>query len=238
MTPSPTSRKPRMPKPRWRPPRLNLPKRKRPRRKKRSSRRPIPLPKRNPPPEFSRAKAEPEASGRSARSGGGGRRSAKPLVAPQPLTALIHRSKFIHRLGRLMAVVAVGRFGWILSKVCSIRWSWPPTALLVPTRWGRGRGWRTRRARGGWPRRPTCWKRRLAADGSAEREQWCLDNWDAVAAEVGRRAERLAWGGFASVDGGGRCGSGCRGWPRCSPPGDFVSAGECDRVAHRVDHRP
>src|SRR5258705_13831995 len=25
---------------------------------------------------------------------------------------------------------------------------------------------------------------RLAADGSAEREQWCLDNWDAVAAEV------------------------------------------------------
>ena len=26
---------------------------------------------------------------------------------------------------------------------------------------------------------------RLAADGSAEREQWCLDNWDAVAAEIG-----------------------------------------------------
>src|SRR4051794_33114472 len=25
---------------------------------------------------------------------------------------------------------------------------------------------------------------RLAADGSAEREQWCIDNWDAVAAEV------------------------------------------------------
>jgi len=25
---------------------------------------------------------------------------------------------------------------------------------------------------------------RWAADGSAEREQWCLDNWDAVAAEV------------------------------------------------------
>ena len=25
---------------------------------------------------------------------------------------------------------------------------------------------------------------RLAADGSAEREQWCLDNWDVVAAEV------------------------------------------------------
>jgi Domain of unknown function (DUF222) len=28
-------------------------------------------------------------------------------------------------------------------------------------------------------------ERRLSADGSAEREQWCLDNWDAVAAEVG-----------------------------------------------------
>jgi hypothetical protein len=25
---------------------------------------------------------------------------------------------------------------------------------------------------------------RLAADGSAEREQWCLDNWDAVAADI------------------------------------------------------
>jgi 23S rRNA G2069 N7-methylase RlmK/C1962 C5-methylase RlmI len=25
---------------------------------------------------------------------------------------------------------------------------------------------------------------RRSADGSAEREQWCLDNWDAVAAEV------------------------------------------------------
>jgi hypothetical protein len=25
---------------------------------------------------------------------------------------------------------------------------------------------------------------RLSADGSAEREQWCIDNWDAVAAEV------------------------------------------------------
>ena len=26
---------------------------------------------------------------------------------------------------------------------------------------------------------------RLSADGSAEREQWCVDNWDAVAAEIG-----------------------------------------------------
>ena len=25
---------------------------------------------------------------------------------------------------------------------------------------------------------------RLSADGTTEREQWCLDNWDAVAAEV------------------------------------------------------
>jgi hypothetical protein len=27
-------------------------------------------------------------------------------------------------------------------------------------------------------------ERMLASDGSAEREQWCLDNWDAVAASV------------------------------------------------------
>ncbi|HET6737195.1 MAG TPA: DUF222 domain-containing protein, partial [Mycobacterium sp.] len=26
---------------------------------------------------------------------------------------------------------------------------------------------------------------RMAADGSADREQWCVDNWDAVAAEIG-----------------------------------------------------
>jgi hypothetical protein len=30
---------------------------------------------------------------------------------------------------------------------------------------------------------------RLAADGSAEREQWCLDNWDAVAAEIAAAQE-------------------------------------------------
>ena len=28
-------------------------------------------------------------------------------------------------------------------------------------------------------------ERRLGADGSADREQWCLDNWDAICAEVG-----------------------------------------------------
>jgi Domain of unknown function (DUF222) len=27
-------------------------------------------------------------------------------------------------------------------------------------------------------------ERQLSADGSAEREQWCIDNWDTVAAEV------------------------------------------------------
>ena len=35
---------------------------------------------------------------------------------------------------------------------------------------------------------------RLSADGSAEREQWCVDNWDAVAAEVGRGAQCVVWG--------------------------------------------
>src|SRR5260370_14221849 len=34
---------------------------------------------------------------------------------------------------------------------------------------------------------------RLAADGSAEREQWCVDNWDAVAAEVAA-AENVSLG--------------------------------------------
>ncbi|HEY6648550.1 MAG TPA: DUF222 domain-containing protein, partial [Mycobacterium sp.] len=34
---------------------------------------------------------------------------------------------------------------------------------------------------------------RLAADGSAEREQWCLDNWDAVAAE-GAAAQNVSLG--------------------------------------------
>ena len=55
---------------------------------------------------------------------------------------------------------------------------------MVPVRWGRGRGWRTRRARGGCAAIADVLEARLAADGSAEREQWCLDNWDAVAAEV------------------------------------------------------
>ena len=38
--------------------------------------------------------------------------------------------------------------------------------------------------RGDWPRWPICWRTAWAEDGSADREQWCLDNWDAVAAEV------------------------------------------------------
>ena len=35
---------------------------------------------------------------------------------------------------------------------------------------------------------------RWSADGSAEREQWCLDNWNAVAAEVAACHEvSLGW---------------------------------------------
>ncbi|MFG1934308.1 DUF222 domain-containing protein, partial [Mycobacterium sp. NPDC048908] len=37
---------------------------------------------------------------------------------------------------------------------------------------------------------------RWSADGSAERDQWCLDNWDAVAAEVA--AEQNVSNGVAS----------------------------------------
>jgi hypothetical protein len=39
----------------------------------------------------------------------------------------------------------------------------------------------------------------LAADGSSKRDQWCLDNWDAVAAHIGAAqrithgAERVRW---------------------------------------------
>ncbi len=51
-------------------------------------------------------------------------------------------------------------------------------------RWGRGRGWKTPPAPAGWPRWPTNSTASSAADGSEEREQWCLDNWDAVAASV------------------------------------------------------
>ena len=40
------------------------------------------------------------------RPGGGVRRTAKPLVAPQPLTAVIHSSKFIHRLVPVRRCVA------------------------------------------------------------------------------------------------------------------------------------
>ena len=54
----------------------------------------------------------------------------------------------------------------------------------APTRSGRGRGWKTRRVRGGCRRSPTCSRPGLPLDGSAERDQWCLDNWDLVAAEV------------------------------------------------------
>jgi len=67
-----------------------------------------------------------------------------------------------------------------LSKVCSNRCWRSPRAHLVSVGWGRGRGWRTRRLAATADIMAARW----AADRSAECEQWCVDNWDAVAAEV------------------------------------------------------
>ncbi len=80
---------------------------------------------------------------------------------------------------------------------------------------------------------------RLSEDGSAERDQWCLDNWDAVAAEIAAAhgvslgvashqlmvamalRERLPR--VAEVFGSGRIG---------------VRLVQHDRLPHRFDHRP
>jgi hypothetical protein len=45
---------------------------------------------------------------------------------------------------------------------------------------------------------------RLAADGSDEREQWCIDNWDAVAAEVppdNVEGPQTSWIEYAAIQG-------------------------------------
>ena len=80
---------------------------------------------------------------------------------------------------------------------------------------------------------------RWAADGSAEREQWCLDNWDAVAAEVA--AAQNVSTGVAShqlmvamvIAGAVTAGSsGIR------DRHDFVSIGVRDRGAHPLGPKP
>ena len=89
----------------------------------------------------------------------------------------------ISSTGAVELVVSVGA-ARVDSNHCSMN-SWRlPRRPPVRERLGRGRGWRTRRVRGGCRRSPMCWRRGWAEDGSAERDQWCLDNWDAVAAEV------------------------------------------------------
>jgi Domain of unknown function (DUF222) len=77
-----------------------------------------------------------------------------------------------------------GRWVWVVSLMCSMSWS-------RPRRGAGGAG-----AVGAWGRveNAACAQRlfaiadvleaRLTADGSAEREQWCVDNWDGVAAEI------------------------------------------------------
>ena len=127
---------------------------------------------------------------------------------------------------RVWSALVVG--SWVVSNVCSISWWRRPPVPVVPVRWGRGRGWRTPRCCAAAVRRsPMCWRRRLAADGSAEREQWCVDNWDAVAAEVGRGAQRVVGGGLPSaVDRPGAAGAAAAGGRGVRRRADLLSAGE------------
>ena len=106
------------------------------------------------------------------------------MVASQALTAVIHRSKFIHRrAGGLRHRLVVSVWLNIVESMFD--------SLVAAADGTCGAG-----AVGAWARveNAACARRlastadmleaRLAADGSAEREQWCVDNWDAVAAEV------------------------------------------------------
>ena len=88
---------------------------------------------------------------------------------------------FIHRLGLGCGLVS-GLC--VVSNVCSISLVRAALGSPAAARWGRGRGWRTPRVRAGCWRWLTNSSVSSAADGSEEREQWCLDNWDAVAASV------------------------------------------------------
>jgi Domain of unknown function (DUF222) len=108
------------------------------------------------------------------------------MVASQALTAVIHRSKFIHRrAGGLVNALVMCRPVWrnIVESMFD--------SLVAAADGTCGAG-----AVGVWARVENAasarrlastadmLEARLAADGSAEREQWCVDNWDAVAAEV------------------------------------------------------
>ena len=108
------------------------------------------------------------------------------MVASQALTAVIHRSKFIHRrAGGLVNALVMCRPVWLNIVESTF------DSLVAAANDTGGAG-----AVGAWARveNAACARRlastadmleaRLAADGSAEREQWCVDNWDAVAAEV------------------------------------------------------
>src|SRR5712672_2341274 len=88
----------------------------------------------------------------------------------EPLTALIHSSKFVHGLdfrARHMSAWTI-----IIESMFD--------SLVTATDGTSGAGAAARRLASTADMLEARW----AADGSAEREQWCLDNWDAVAAEV------------------------------------------------------
>ena len=79
-------------------------------------------------------------------------------------------------------------------------------------------------------------ERLRAADGSADRELWCIDNWDAVAASVAAAQQRVAGGGLASTDASPwSCGTLPRVGGGVRRRGDLVSSGGCGDRADPAD---
>ena len=58
-----------------------------------------------------------------------------------------------------------------------------------------------------------------AAAGSADRDQWCLDNWAAVCAHIGAAARITSGAASSLLLVGPPCGTVSRRWPPCSPTG-------------------
>ena len=78
-------------------------------------------------------------------------------------------------------------------------------------------------------------ERLRAAEGSAERELWCIDNWDAVAASVAA-AQQVSLGVAShQLASPWSCGSCCRGWAGVRRRGDLVSSGGCGDRADPAD---
>ena len=82
-------------------------------------------------------------------------------------------------------------------------------------------------------------RRRYAAAGSADREQWCLDNWAAVCAEIGAAQQTHLRRGLATADGRHRAARpATRRSARCSRRPGLATDGQHHRVAHDAGHGP